>query len=152
MRNISLYHITHIQNLAGIFEANNIYCNKKLSQLGLNPSSIAYEGLQDRRHTFEVPISSFGVLHDYVPFFFGPRPPMLYVIHHGWVQSYAGSQNEIVHIEIKLQDVIDNELKFVYTDGHAIMQFSIYYDDPGKIDNIIDWEIMTEKGEDKRNF
>ena len=142
MRNIPLYHITPIQNLAGIFREGNVYCKNKLRQMKLTVSSIAYEGLQDRRGTFAVPIEPYGVLHDYVPFFFAPRPPMLYAIHRGWVESYCGTQDEIVHIEIKLNDVLENQLRFVYTDGHAIMFYSDYYNDPAKIDEAIDWEVM----------
>lgn len=92
-----------------------------------------------------VPCGPGGVLHDYVPFFFSPRPPMLFAIWRGYVESFQGEQNEIIHLEIEIADVIREGLPFVFTDGHAIMDFSTYYEDPEKIDEVIDWEVMSAR-------
>ena len=48
-----------------------------------NYTNIAYESIQDRRSIKSVPCGVGGSLHDYVPFYFAPRSPMLYTIHRG---------------------------------------------------------------------
>jgi hypothetical protein len=53
------------------------------------PISIAYEGIQQRRSEIEIPIPPYGILHDYIPFYFAPRSPMLYAIHKGMILGYS---------------------------------------------------------------
>ena len=62
----------------------------------INYVDIAYQGIQDRRATTRVPCGAEGVLHDYVPFYFAPRSPMLYTIHKGNVESYREGQAPVI--------------------------------------------------------
>lgn len=106
--------------------------------------NIAYHHIQDRRAQKNVPLSPFGNLHDYVPFYFAPRSPMLYSISRGCVQGYEEGQTPIIHLVTTVETIARAEIPFVFTDGHAVMAFSNYYK---KIDDLsnIDWDIMKSK-------
>lgn len=80
-----IYHITPINNLTGILAAGGLNCNSTLRRDRTAYTNIAHDHIQDRRsHTF-VPLAPGGTLHDYVPFYFAPRSPMLYSIATGYV-------------------------------------------------------------------
>lgn len=141
---IRIYHITDKKNLTGILVNKGLYSKNKERNLNVLPVSIAYEGIQERRAEIEVPIPPFGNLHDYIPFYFAPRSPMLYAIHKGMIEGYAGGQRDIIYLVSTVQDVEAHKLPFVFTDGHAIMALSDFYNQSCDLDKI-DWDIMKKK-------
>lgn len=52
-------------------------------------------------------------------------------------------QFDIVYLVSSAENVSESNLKFMFTDGHAIMAFSDFYNDLDEL-NMIDWEIMRE--------
>lgn len=106
--------------------------------------NIAYDELQDRRSTTIVPCGPGGVLHDYVPFYFAPRSPMLLAIHKGYVEGYTAGQDSIIYLVSTAQAVEQASGKFAFTDGHGIMTITDFFDDLQNLDKI-DWAIMKEK-------
>ncbi len=141
---VLLYHITHLDNLPGILRAGCLHCYRQMSDGGLHPVNIAYPGIQDRRATTSVPIGPGGVLHDYVPFYFAPRSPMLYALHRNQVEGYSGGQVPIVHLVTSVARLTETGHQFVYTDGHATMVFSRFFADVADLDQI-DWPVMQER-------
>ena len=99
---------------------------------------------QDIRESTLVPLTPYGCLHDYVPFYFAPRSPMLYAIHRNNVDGYTGGQKLIIHLVSSVQKVIKNECAYVFTDGHGIMFFTEFFN---RIEDLskIDWNIMVAK-------
>ena len=71
----NLFHITAVENLENILRDGFLKSKNKILNDGGQFSSIAHSHIQDRRQEKIVPISPGGTLHDYVPFFFAPRPP-----------------------------------------------------------------------------
>ena len=106
---------------------------------------IAYENIQDRRARTIVPCGAKGVLHDYVPFYFAPRSPMLYTIHKGNVKGYNQGQKPVIHLVTKAEAIEDEKIAFVFTDGHAVMSYTEFYNDLQALAFAIDWDIMEEK-------
>jgi hypothetical protein len=141
----SIYHITHIRNLPSILEAHGLMATSRLRQQRINYVDIAYQGIQDRRAITRVPCGAGGVLHDYVPFYFAPRSPMLYTIHKGNVESYQEGQAPVIHLVCEAEAIEAAEICFVFSDGHAIMQYSDFYDDLAALEFVIDWELMESK-------
>ena len=138
-----LYHISHYQNLPSILGCRGLSAYLKVLRQHAEYINIAHKGLQDRRSTTEIPVEPFGCLHDYVPFYFATRSPMLYAIKNGRVVGFEGNQNDIVYLVTKTDKIVSAELDFVFTDGHAIMNFTDFYNDLKDIDKI-DWDIMKE--------
>lgn len=75
-------------------------------------------------------------LCEYIPFYFGPRSPMLYVIQNGYNGVPQVNAEDIVYCVIRLKDIIQDELKCQFTDGHALNSLSKSY--PGSLLNKID--------------
>jgi len=85
-----------------------------------------------------------GVLHDYVPFYFAPRSPMLYSISRGKVVGYDGGQAPVIHLVTTAQQVQAMGLQFAFTDGHGIMSLTNFFDDLDALDRV-DWSIMRAR-------
>lgn len=137
-----IYHITHINNLPSILNSGGLIANSRLRQERINYLDIAHEDIQGHRARTYVPCSARGILHDYVPFYFAPRSPMLCAIHNRKVKGYEQGQKPVVHLVSTAETVKVADLDFAFTDGHAIVAYSSFYDDLDDLDKI-DWKIMT---------
>ena len=88
------------------------------------------------------------MLGDYIPFYFGVRMPMLYVIQHGgnFVPT-AVPPEDIIYIVCRVCDVIVEEQEYYYTDGHATEWLTSVYD-ATHLDELpirIDWEAVKAR-------
>ena len=83
-------------------------------------------------------------LGEYIPFYFGTRMPMLYVIQKGFNGVPVTPATDIVYCVTSVQKVIDSNQKFVYTDGHAVDSFSSQFGphDVANIENQIDFQAV----------
>ena len=89
-----------------------------------------------RRERTKIPVGAGGYLHDYVPFYFAPRSPMLYVL---CMQQI--SQDDIVYLMTNTGVIQKQCPAFVFTDAHAIRRLTNFYTDLEDL-NQIDWDIM----------
>lgn len=137
----NIYHITSIQNFATILSEGGLWCDRVVVQRQLAHVSIAHQHIKDRRLHKQVPCNPGGSVADYVPFYFAPRSPMLFVIHKGGVEGYQGGQAPILHLVSSVEIVQSNGIPFVFTDGHAEMDISQFYSNPKDLEKI-DWEVM----------
>ena len=138
-----IYHITHIENLPSI-AATGLLSYNSMQVQEREYINIAYQNIQDRRATTMVPCGDRGTLHDYVPFYFAPRSPMLYTIHKGNVPGYSEGQTSVVHLVSTAEAIQTAGFTFAFTDGHAIMAYSEFFDNLDRLDRI-DWEIMKSR-------
>lgn len=136
---IWLYHLTHVDNLESIIKSNGLLCHNSCN---IPHISIAHEHIQARRKDKIVPIGVNGSLHDYVPFFFGSKPPMLYSQFKRTVEGYDGGQEPLIYLAVSLKSIIKGGLSFVFTDGHAAMDFTEFYDNLDDLKNV-DWPLMS---------
>ncbi|PIC63460.1 hypothetical protein CSV79_11740 [Sporosarcina sp. P13] len=139
MLNKLLYHMTHINNIPSIVKSNGLYSHSLIHKKSVSYQDVANIDIQDKRGQKIVPISPGGNLHDYVPFYFAPRSPMLYAIVNGGI-----SQEEIVYFMTNTQNVHRDENNYVFTDSHAIMRLTNFYSNLQDLDQI-DWDIMQSK-------
>lgn len=86
-------------------------------------------------------------LGDYIPFYFGARTPMLYVMQNGFNMVAPTHAENIVYCVTSVQKIIELQLDFVFTNGHAVDGFSTQYNSSGikDIDSIIDWNAVNAK-------
>ena len=129
-RMVHINNITHILN-HGITHAESDYANPNYSPIG-NGAII-----EKRRKIFD-PIHN-KPLSDYIPFYFGPRMPMLYVIQKGYGVPALNPSN-IVYLVSNIQKILDAQLSFVFTNGHAVSEVSEFFgeDDIPNINDILD--------------
>lgn len=117
--NPPILHMTHVGNLAGVLREGGLWSNNHAPPGAEAPISSAHANIQARRAATAVPCGPGGVLHDYVPFYFGERSPMLYANHTGYAGS--GGQRPLVYLVSDVQRVVRSGLRWVFTDGHAEM-------------------------------
>lgn len=139
-----IFHITHVDNLPKIIEAGGLRCDRLRAQSTDAAVCIAHQHIKDRRARRAVPCAARGFVSDYVPFYFAPRSPMLYTINRGNVEGYTQGQRPIVHLVSSVQGAVALGKPWCFTDGHAEMAFSNFFDDLENLDKI-DWSVMKSK-------
>lgn len=139
-----IYHITHLRNLSSILEQEGLWCDGEAAARGVCKTDIAHDHIKQRRARQPVPLGAGGFLADYVPFYFAPRSPMLYAIHQRMIDSYGEGQEEVLHLISSVETVVEKGLRFVFTDGHAVMALSSFYENPTDL-SAIDWPLMRSK-------
>lgn len=137
-----LFRMTHIENVPhileyGITHVSSEYTNESYKAIGDN-------SIISSRNSFILPNGKR--LGDYIPFYFGPRMPMLYVIQKGYNSVPLTPAKDIVYCISSVQIIVDHQLPFVFTDGHAIEGFSEFYEqtDLPHIDSILDQKAISE--------
>ncbi len=100
--------------------------------------SIGDSSLISSRSQFKMPNGK--ALGLYIPFYFGARMPMLYVIQKGFNTVPSVPPEKIVYCVSTVQKMIDHDLPFVFTNGHAVDGFTEFFDkkDVQNIDSLID--------------
>lgn len=136
---IWLYRITHIANLEhdllhGLNIAKSPNANPNYHQIG-DSSLITY-----RKDIF-APDPPGGILADYIPFYFGPRSPMLYQIASGWEDIQKYPQEDIIYYISSLDQIKSAGLEYFFTDGHARSRTSTPYTDDTDLEKL-DWDVI----------
>lgn len=142
--NVYLYHLTSVENLPSIIDSGGLKSKSRLAREQASYRNIAYTHIQKRRAKCTVPCAAGGCLHDYVPFYFGPRAPMLYAISQGGVEGYDGGQEPLVHLMTKVQFIDDEGLDFAFSDRHAVLTYADFHDDVSALDQV-DHRLMYKK-------
>lgn len=102
-----IYHITHLDNLARI-AADGCLCSDRIIVDRGGATLVGMGTIKARRLALPVRCHPGDFVGDYVPFYFCPRPVMLYVIYMGNHPelTYRGGQGPILHLEADLGDVV----------------------------------------------
>jgi ssDNA thymidine ADP-ribosyltransferase, DarT len=137
------YHFTHLDNLDSILEAGRLICDNEVQELGLLSCETADSELKLKRRTFPMPVSTGGVLGDFVPFYFAPRSPMLLKLATGRVANYSGGQDPLVFWVIDIDQVMASGRTCLATDGHPVARLSRFLEDRQSIEDGVDWEVMA---------
>ena len=80
-------------------------------------------------------------LSDFMPFYFGPRSPMLYVIQHGFNGVRRVEPEDIIYCVVRIDDLIRSNMDCIFTDGHALSSLTRYYkkENLHKLDSIVSY-------------
>ncbi|MEP6467059.1 MAG: DUF4433 domain-containing protein, partial [Parafilimonas sp.] len=133
---IFLYRITHLQNIPHILQYGITHITSANRNHDYVP--IGDGSLITTRTLFPLPNGK--LLGDYIPFYFGTRMPMLYVIQHGFNGVKVTAPEDIVYCVTTVHHIQQTGLEYLFTDGHAVDGLSSFYypDDIQNIENIID--------------
>lgn len=137
---IYLFRMTHIENIPHIFQFGITHLNSSNSNHNFVP--IGDSSLINKRN--EYILENGRRLGEYIPFYFGGRMPMLYVIQNGYNSVAPIPPEQIVYCITSVQKIIELGQDFVFTDGHAVDSFSTLYTtiDINNIDTILDMEAI----------
>jgi hypothetical protein len=114
------------------------------SLIGVNYQNISHAGAQGARAARSVPNPPGGKMHDYVPFYFAPRSPMLMAINGGKVAGCTLRQADILHFETTMPKMIAVNSPMVFYDRNATLAYSVPYTDLTKLDIAVAWDLITE--------
>lgn len=137
-----IWRIVHRRNVSWILGNGLHASNSAVHAPGWE--SIGNRDLIARRGRDVVPVAPGGVLNDYVPFYFTPFSPMMYNIHtgRGGVRQVANA--DIVILVSSLHAVAKAGLAFVFTDRHACLMTTCYYNRLNQLDSI-DWPLLQRR-------
>ena len=142
--NVRLFHITAIANLPAICRGGALVSKNGGAAAGVAYQNIAHSGAQGARAARRVPHPPGGLVHDFVPFYFAPRSPMLSAIHNGKVAGCSLRQEDIVHLETTVARATMDGNDYVFYDRNATLAFSAPYTDLTRLEDAIAWDLLTE--------
>jgi len=141
-----IYHITHVDNLAGILAEGGICSDMQRRARELNSTNIGLKHIKDRRLVSEIKTQegvSLGFVGQYVPFNFCPRSVMLFTIACGH-NDYKGGQEEIIHLVSRVSAATSLKKRWTFTDRHAELQHALFYDKLTELHEV-PWHVMDER-------
>lgn len=135
-----LFRMTHIENIPHIL--NNGITHMNSANANPNFVPIGDGSLINRRNGFT--LNNGTKLGDYIPFYLGVRTPMLYVIQKGFNMVAPTLAENIVYCVTSVQKIIDLNLNYIFTDGHAVDSFTTQYggENIDDIDDLLDWNAL----------
>lgn len=139
-----IYRIIHVDNLDTCLRRGALHAPKHTPNDGLPYRTIHNISIQNVRQGQAIACGPGGTVHDYVAFYFGPRSPMLYQLHTGWVAGYDEGQAPIIYLVSSVQAVASSGASFVFSDGHGIAAYTSWFDDLTSLSSV-DWDTVNCK-------
>lgn len=144
-----VYHLTSIDNLDSIIKNGLLATNVK-NEKGIKHTDIANGTIQERRANTKVPCGPKCTIHDYVPFYFASRTPMLL----GVINKKNCDQPYLVYLCLNI-DVVDRD-DVVFTDASAnTNDVPHFYSDSCNLDKL-KWDIINSNAwtfsDDERHY
>lgn len=135
--------MTHIENIPhivenGITHAASVNANPDFRPIG-DPALI------QTRNGFV--LENGRCLGEYIPFYFGIKMPMLYVIQKGFNMVRVTPAEDIVYCVTSVQKIVEHQLEVVFTDGHAVDRLTKQYDRSHltTLDTLLDWDAIKAR-------
>lgn len=116
------FRISHIDNIPHIVRNGIVKADSPLRDEH-------YASIGDRqiiRVRGEMVVKGYKI-SDYIPFYLGPRSPMLYVIQHGYNGVQRVDAENVVYLVVRLDELVSNDVDCIFTDGHALSSLTNYY-------------------------
>lgn len=136
--NRSIYHFTHIDNLEGLLKTGFLAKNHSDFPESAH-RSVAADGIQARRAKMKVTCGLGGVVHDYVPLYFGSVSPMLLSV----VNQKNVDQMEIIYFEFSIDLVNRNDVVFTDASANTEEPPKFYFDSSDL--NKLNWEEIDSR-------
>lgn len=162
---IKVYRMTHIDNIPHILRHGITHKNSP----NRNPNfiTIGDVSLIDTRSSKQVSADNGDfsnsdapsiTLGDFIPFYFGIKMPMLYVMQHGgnFVEQATPPEN-IVYLVCSVIRIIEFDINYYFSDGHATDNYTTFYNKSriSELPALIDWKAVKASywgGEENLNI
>ncbi len=139
-----VFRLAHVESLGCCLQRGGIYAPNHTPNDGLTYRTIHDVGVQRSRRGARVSCGPGGVVHDYVPFYFGYLSPMLLQLKTGQVAGYTEGQEPLIYLMLTAQVVRDHGTAFVFSDGHGLAAYTKWFDDLANLDQV-DWTIVHQR-------
>ncbi|MFD8240065.1 DUF4433 domain-containing protein [Streptomyces albidoflavus] len=138
-----LFHFTHVDHLPAILAEKQLVSDRAMRRRGGVPVECGDQRVKAERRERVVKVPPYGHPDDYVPFYFAPRSPMMYVISRGGVTTYRGGQAPLVYLVTTVNAVIATGNPYIFSDGNCASAITAHFTDLAQMPHKVDWEIMT---------
>jgi hypothetical protein len=134
------FHLTHLSNLENILDYGLLSTTEKIKR-GIEHTNVASDGIQQTRSDMNVTCCPWGKVHDYVPFYFCARTPMLLRI----LKSKCFEEPDFIFFAVSTKK-LDNP-NFIFTNKAANRRNEPpqFYDCPSKLSELNWQEILDKK-------
>ncbi len=139
-----IYRITYLDNLRNFLCRKGLHAHNYTPDDGLVYRTIHNVDIQMKRHIKQIPCGPGGVIHNYVPFYFGPRSPMLLQLHTGRVDGHDEGQEPIIYLVATAQAIVESGVQFVFSDGHGIATYTKWFNNLEDLDKV-DWDTVKAR-------
>jgi hypothetical protein len=136
----TIFHFTDIDNLGAILNCGALRCHRD-APTEVEVGNVEIKASRKNRH---VRCGPGGMVGDYVPFYFAPRSPMMYVISKGSVQGVSMDLSRLIYFVSSTEAVYNAGLPCVYSDGNAAVLITQFYEDLAMLATRVDLPLMKE--------
>ena len=150
--NKAIYRMTHIENIPHILK----YGITHRKSINSNPNfvNIGDLSLIENRENKSVIVDNGDflnftgkkiILGDYIPFYFGIKMPMLYIMQIGGnFVVKATNPEDIIYLACSIDRIIEKDIDFFFSDGHATNGYTSFYEKGQiiNIDSIVDYNCV----------
>jgi hypothetical protein len=135
--------MTHIENIRHVLQ----YGITHFSSPNANPAFVPIGDSSIISTRSQFVLDNGRLLGEYIPFYFGARMPMLYVIQKGYNLVQPTPAHDIVYCVTTVQKIMERNLEYIFTDGHAVDSFSTQYgiESIENIDTLLDMHAINAK-------
>ncbi|GAA3813858.1 toxin-antitoxin system toxin DarT [Streptomyces coacervatus] len=137
-----LFHFTHVRHLPDILSDKQMVSDNVMQGRGGVPVECGDRDVKAERRTRRITVPPYGCPADYVPFYFAPRSPMLYVISRGGVSTYQEGQAPLVYLVTSVDAVQASGRPYVFSDGNCANEITRHFTDLSMMPSVVDWEII----------
>lgn len=135
-----IFRFLHLNNLVNYLNWGRLYAPNFTPQDGSAYTPIHEDDIHKKRANIPIPCGKRGLIHDYVPFYFGMRAPMLLNVK----EKKRADQSEIIYLCSYAQDIALANRDFVFSDGQGIMRLTKWYDSINDLSKL-DWNAIYAK-------
>ncbi|WP_405549879.1 DUF4433 domain-containing protein [Streptomyces microflavus] len=140
-----LFHFTHVRNLLDILTEKQLVSDTVMQGRGGVLMECGDTEVKSTRRARRITVPPHGCPADYVPFYFAPRSPMLYVISRGGVATYREGQMPLVYLVTSVDAVVESGRPYIFSDGNCANEITRHYTDLRAMPSAVDWEIMEAR-------
>lgn len=136
-----IFRFIHVDNLEVALRRGGLHAPNHTPKDGLTFKTIHDIEIQEKRQQKPIDCGPRGVIHDYVPFYFGYLSPMMLQLKTGQVAGYNEGQEPLIYLVSTAQATRDSGTGFAFSDGHGIAGFTGWYDDLNQLSEV-DWNTV----------
>jgi hypothetical protein len=138
---IRIYHFTHLRNLTGII-AGGLRSDAACRRDRLTQVEVGSTAIRERRLHLPVgDVGPGGCVGDYVPWYFGPRSPMMFALSRNNYEYQLGF-DEVVYLVSSVPKIIELRRGWVASDRNAALSLAEFTDDEHVLRDHISWDVI----------
>ncbi|WP_104419036.1 DUF4433 domain-containing protein [Neolewinella xylanilytica] len=146
---VHLYRMVHVSNIRHILQHGITHVDSPNKNTNYVP--IGDRSLINKRTSITIAVDNGQgynddhneiVLGDYIPFYFGIKMPMLFVMQNGGNFVDKTPPEDIIYLVLRLNKVLEVCPEFYFTDGHGTDRLTTFYDWTMRdhLPDIVDWQ------------